>query len=493
VIVAPDWLEWRATTTPRAPALHAEGETLGWGRLAARVRARTRALRELGVQRGEVVATLLANGSAFVELAHAVPGCGAVLLPLHVRLHVRELAALLRDAGARWLVHGPGELAGAGGQAARGLFGLRVAPADALRGGPGDEPGPAARAVRPEPEATCAILYTSGTSGPAKGVELTRANFFWSAVGAALHLGAPPDERWLACLPLFHVGGLAILMRSVLLGNAVVVHERFDAARVSRSIDEDGITAVSLVPTMLSRLLEVRGTRPPPSRLRCVLLGGGPIPGALVARAWRSGWPVAPSYGLTEAASQVATLPLAELGARPDVAGRPLPVSEVAVAAPSGETLGPGEPGEILVRGPTVMARYRGLPDVSERTLRGGWLHTGDVGCLDRDGLLRVLERRTDLIVTGGENVYPAEVENALAEHPSVQEAGVAAEADPEFGQRVVAWVVLRPGARATGEGLQAFCRTRLAGYKIPRAIHFVDSLPRTASGKLVRRVLGAG
>jgi O-succinylbenzoic acid--CoA ligase len=312
-----------------------------------------------------------------------------------------------------------------------------------------------------------------------RGAILTHENLLWSAVASAFHLGVLPNDRWLACLPLFHVGGLSILLRSVLYGITAVVHERFDPTRVNESLDEEDITLVSLVPTMLERLLEARGDRRVPSTLRCVLLGGAAAPAPLLERAHKLGFRVAPTYGLTEAASQVATRPPdAETNAAP--AGLvPLLGTQLRVVGPDGDDVPTGESGEILVRGPTVMRGYVGRAGAARGALRDGWLHTGDVGALLPDGSLRVFDRRDDLIVSGGENVYPAEVEAVLLEHPEIAEAG-----------RPAAWLVPRAARTPSPGELRAFCRERIAGYKIPVSFRFVASLPRTASGKLVRRKL---
>ena len=317
-------------------------------------------------------------------------------------------------------------------------------------------------------------MYTSGTTDRPKGAILTYANHWWSAIGSVLNLGLLPDDRWLACLPLFHVGGLSILLRSVICGFTAVVHLRFDAREVNRAIDEQGVSMVSVVSAMLDRMLAERGGRPYPSTLRCILLGGGPAPLPLLERAVQAGAPVVQTYGLTETASQVVTLApehaLTKLGS----AGKPLMGSQIRI----------DDDGEIHVVGPTVSPGYLHRPP------RDGWLRTGDLGYLDNEGYLYVLDRREDLIISGGENIYPAEVEATLIAHPAVREAGVIGLADAEWGRRVAALVVLEPGQTATPEELIAFCRMRLAGYKVPRRIAFRESLPRNAAGKLLRRDL---
>ncbi|UCE84922.1 MAG: o-succinylbenzoate--CoA ligase [Deltaproteobacteria bacterium] len=487
----PPWLAARASISAGKIAVECGGERVRYAELERRVRAVAHRLRGLGVRERDVVGVLLGNGLPFVEQVHALAACGATILPLNVRLTAAELAVPLRDSGARLLLHGRGALAELAASAAEASPGLKTALADPLPVRP-DSGGAARSAAASAFDASGdrAIVYTSGTSGVPRGAILTHENFLWSAVASAFHLGVRPDDRWLACLPLFHVGGLSILLRSVLYGTAVVVHERFDPARVSRSLDADRITLASLVPTMLERILDARGDRPAPSTLRCVLLGGAAAPASLLERARALGFPMAPSYGLTEATSQVATRP-PDGDANDAPAGLvPLLGTQLRVVAADGRDLPPGESGEILVRGPTVMRGYVDRGAASHGALRDGWLHTGDVGSLCADGSLQVAGRRDDLIVSGGENISPAEVEAVLLQHPEVAEAGVAGVADPEYGQRPVAWLVPRGGCAPSADALRDFCRARIAGYKVPVAFRCVRELPRTASGKLLRRRL---
>ena len=488
------WLEARAALAPHQPALTLNRIAFTFSTLAARARVLALRLRALGVREGDLVATLLPNGLPFVELVHAVPLCGAALLPLNVRLTSRELAFQLDDAKPALLVHAGGELAAAARAAANGNV-RRVAaePCDAALLAEIVPANPESANLRDaiDLEEICAVLYTSGTTGSPKGAELRHASLLWSAIGSALHLGTVPGERWLACLPLFHVGGLSILTRSALTGSEVILHQHFAPDAVTHALAHERVSLVSLVAVMLERLLDVWGERPAPPTLRCVLLGGGPAPRPLIERANALGFPIVTTYGLTEAASQVATLPLHEVGRRTDIVGKPLLGTELRIADESGASLPPNTPGEILVRGPTLMRGYLRRPDETARALRDGWLHTGDVGTLDADGFLRVLDRRADLILSGGENVYPAEVEAILLAHPDVAEAAVVGLADPSFGQRVAAFIVPRGSAAATDAELERFCRARLAGYKIPRTFHRLAELPRNASGKVLRRALG--
>jgi O-succinylbenzoic acid--CoA ligase len=314
---------------------------------------------------------------------------------------------------------------------------------------------------------------------------LTYGNHFWSATASAFHLGVLPDDRWLSILPLYHVGGLAVLFRCCLYGAAAVLQEGFDLDAVNRSLDEEAITLVSLVPTMLYRLLPTRASWP--ERLRLVLLGGAAASPELVAQALAAGVPVATTYGLTEAASQVATMLPDEARDKPGSVGRPLLFTEMQILGDGNAPLPAGEIGEVAVRGPAVMAGYYAAPKATAEALRGGWLHTGDMGYLDEDGDLWLVQRRSDIIVSGGENVYPAEVEAVLGAHPAVAAAAVVGLPDAEWGEQVAALVVVREGRTIEAGELLRFARQRLAGYKLPRRLSFVDAMPQTALGKVAR------
>jgi len=485
------WLLRRAELSPNATALELGDETLSYRELARATHARARALQASGVREGDVVAVLLPSGLAFVEMVHAASALGITLLLLNTRQTASEIAFQLSDGGAGFLVHGAGELREKAAEASSALGELRRIDLEAddpasHRAAQGSEDLPPLLS-RIDLERPIVILYTSGTTGKPKGVPLSLANFLASAAGAAALLGPDVQERWLLCLPLFHVGGLSILLRGVLAGTTVVLHDRFDPREVSEALDARSISGISLVANMLQRVLDARAGRPAPASLKCILLGGGPAARSLLSRARASGFPLAPTYGLTEAASQVATSPPGMGEEEGDDGALPLPGAELRIVGPEGEVLRPGEEGEICVRGPMVMRGYwkrdRGAGDA----LREGWLFTGDIGGLTPDGRLRVFDRRSDLIVSGGENVYPAEIEMVLLEHRGVAEAGVAGVPDARFGSRPVAWVVEQPGAEVDLAALRDECEERLAAYKVPVRFHLIEALPRNATGKLMR------
>lgn len=421
------WLTRAARMWSDVVALRAEDGALTYAELDAAATDAAQRLSMLGVRPGDRVAIALPARRAFVQTLHGCLRLGAIAVPVDLRLKASERAA--RTAGCTAVVTEP-------------LDGLA------------DLGAPLTQTH--DLDATAIVIHTSGTTSGPRPVALTYGNWLWSALGSAVALGVDPRERWLCTLPLSHVGGLSILLRSAIYATTTILHDRFDAEAAADEIASRA-TLVSVVPTTLARLLDA-GLHEPPT-LRAALVGGASIPPALLQRAAAAGVPTVTTYGLTEACSQVTT------------GGPPLFCTRVKI--------GPAR--EILVAGPTVAPGAAGAD---------GWLHTGDEGALDADGTLTVTGRAGDTIVTGGENVAPAEVEAVLESHPAVAEAAVHGAPDPRWGERVVATVVLHPDAAATDDELAGYCRVRLAGYKVPKAFSFAAELPRTSSGKLLRRFL---
>jgi O-succinylbenzoic acid--CoA ligase len=465
---------------PERTAFVTSAGQVTYGELVGQVGGVLAAWEAAGIAAGERVGLLLANGAPMVVCFHAALQAGVTPLLLNTRLTAAELSQQMQAAACRWLMVD---------ETTQPLAAQISAPHTSLD----VRTFQAASAIvprAPAPEAPAAVMFTSGTSGTPKAALLTVGAFYASAQASAARIGVHPDDNWLCVLPLYHVGGLSIVYRSTLYGTSFTLLPRFDVSEVAALLARGAVTLASLVPTMLYRLLDALPAAPP--RLRLVLLGGAAASAELLERAHALGWPVATTYGLTEAASQVATA-LPELARRkPGTVGPPLDGTQVRVVDADGRPLPPDVEGEILVRGPTLMQGYLDDPQATAQALRGGWLHTGDIGCLDADGHLFVRMRRSDLIVSGGENVYPAEVEAALRAHPSVAEAVVVGLPDAEWGQVVGAVVTLWPGAALSEAELLAHLQGRLARYKQPRRLQIVAALPLTASGKPDRRAVRA-
>jgi o-succinylbenzoate---CoA ligase len=458
-MVVEAWLQRAAASRPAVVALETPEGCCTYAELLARARFGAGELAARGARPGERVAIALPAGLDFACALHACLLLGAVAVPVDLRLGETERGAIA--AGAAVVLEEPLPPEPTDAPATTGQ---RTSRSGRIAGHDGDRSLPGV--LVHDLDAVAAVIHTSGTTSAPKPVHLTYGNFLWSALGSAVALGLDPNERWLCALPLAHVGGLSILIRSAIYGTTAAVHPRFDAERALHALDNDSVTLVSVVATTLARLLDAGLERPP--ALRCALTGGGPVPAALLERTAAAGVPVSLTYGLTEACSQVTT----SSPGKAATAGPPLFCTRVQVT---------GE-GEIMVAGPTVAF---GVADP------GGWLPTGDLGRLDDEGNLQVTGRKADTIISGGENVAPAEVEAVLEEHPHVLEAAVLARADERWGEAVTALVVPRTGAHVAGEELRAHCAARLAPYKVPKQVALVPGpLPRTRSGKLLRREL---
>jgi O-succinylbenzoic acid--CoA ligase len=376
-----------------------------------------------------------------VVLLHALLKVGATLLPLGPRLTPAERAEIVSAVDPIVDLDDPGQLTQT--EADLPLLGEH------------------------DMDAICCRVLTSGSTGTPRPVPLSFGNFLWNAVGSAFNIGVLPEDRWLCCVPLSHIAGLGIVMRSVIYGTGAVVHDGFDIDRVGEALERDGVTIVSLVSTMLTRLLDAGVDLSGP---RAILVGGGPVPEEPLEEAIAKGATVVQTYGLTETCSQVTTLAPADAKRKLGSAGRPLLTTHLRIRE-----------GEILIQGPTVAP---GAADAD------GWLHTGDLGHIDEEGFLYVRDRIDDMIVSGGENVIPAEVEEVLLRHPAVAEAAVIGREDPEWQQAVTAVVVLADGSTATPDELRRHCAESLAGFKVPKRVELASALPRTPSGKLMRRAL---
>lgn len=484
--IVPDWLRRRSTANHEAVAIEHENSILTYAQLYERAVHLARVLKEQGAEADQPIGIIIRSGYWFALAVHALIAAGLTAMPINWRLTEEEVAWQCNDANVSFLIFDSKME-----QYTANVLSCTVRP--------GIEKLGIEELMNVNCSSDCfirthislketqAIIYTSGTTGKPKGTLITFANHWWSATSSALQLGLSRTERWLVPMPLFHVGGLGVLMRSLIYGTTAVIQDSFDENAVLHALKYKSITLLSVVPTMLQRMISASAGEWDAPSLRCVLLGGSAIPKPLLEACEKLNIPVASSYGMTETNSQAATLPPEDSLRKFGSAGRPLFPTEIAIYK-EGQFQEPFVEGEILVRGPTVTPGYLNRPDATAETIVDGWLHTGDIGYLDDEGYLFMLDRRSDLIVSGGENIYPAEVESVLLAHEAIREAGVVGVSDAVWGQIPIAFIVSESGE--TVPNLETYLRSRIAGYKIPKQFIVVEQLPRNASGKLLRRKL---
>lgn len=496
-----DWLSHRVSASPDDAALvrAEDGEAWTYTDLDRLVSETAGRLVAHGIEAGDRLGVLTPPYVGTVGLVHAAMRIGATFVPLGQGLTPRELSERIERAELSAVVCAePTEddaLAAVDGIDDTPVFSVDD-PADATVTAVHDvEP---ATVDPPEWEFGdhLCILFTSGTTGEPKPVPLTAGNVYSSAVASAFRLGVDPGDRWLVSLSLHHMGGLAPVYRSALYGTTLVLREGFDAGGTADDIDAYDVTGVSLVPTMLKRMLDRRGTLS--DTLRAVLLGGAPAPDELLERCRDYSVPVYPTYGMTESASQIATATPRQTKGRLGTVGRPLFGTDVTIVDEDGAPVEAGETGEIVVDGPTVTPGYLERPpepgdestaELDRSAFGPHGLHTGDVGRFDEDGYLYVLNRLDDRIITGGENVEPGEVSDVLRRFPTVEDVAVVGLDDETWGERVAALLAVDDGTGETVDeaALASFARERLSGFKIPKTIALVDELPRTVSGTVDR------
>jgi len=476
-----DWLTSRTQATPQKTALIIGEQQWTYAELNRMVNSVCARLVAADVTAGDFVGVLMPNCLEYVCIIHALARLGTVLVPLNTRLTVAELAWQVAHVGCEFILcveETKEKLSMVNSQ-------FSIVNETWLAGDHSLTINNSELTI----DNLQSVVFTSGTSGKPKGVPLTFQNHFSSAMASAYRLGVEPNDVWLSCLPLYHVGGLAVIWRSCLYGTAVNLHPRFILEEANQALDSLPITLISLVPTMLYRLLETRNSWP--ETLRLALIGGAAATQDLVTKAQTANVPIATTYGLTEASSQVATMLPEDVAQKPGSVGKPLLFTSVDIVDENGRSLPLNEYGEIVVSGPSVMAGYFNEQRTTNNDLsfipHPSSFHTGDIGYLDDDSDLWIVQRRSDLIVSGGENVYPVEVEAVLKMHPAVVNACVVGVPDAEWGQVVVAMVQSSPDSSLTEADLLKFSRDHLAGYKQPRLVLFVTELPQTASGKIAR------
>lgn len=496
-------LEHHADRFPERPLAVCEGVTTTYGDMLARVRRLAGGMRQRGVGHGDIVGLLAYNSTEFLEVIFAANYVGAVAMPVNWRLSPAEVAYILTNSRASLLVSEAalGDIAVAAVEgAAHEVVGVAVDDMSAY-GWPTlaelREAEPVAAAVPVQSDDLHRLMYTSGTTSHPKGVMITHENLMWKNMAHVVEFGVTAQDVGLVCGPLYHVGALDLTATTVLYaGGTLVIHPRFDAARVVDEVESGRVTNVWLPPAMVNAILGLPDidTRDL-SALRFIIAGGEKMPETLIKRVqglFPNAW-FADAYGLTESVSGDTFLDRRYTLERRGSVGKPCLHLEVAIWDPDADEPVPaGVPGEIVLRGPKLFRGYWRNPEATEAAFRGGWFHTGDIGYLDDDGFLYIVDRLKDMIISGGENVASVEVERVLYTYPGVREAAVVARGHERWGEVPIAYVALAPGQHATEDEVIAHCRKHLAKFKAPHAVLFVDELPRNPSGKVLKRELRA-
>ena len=479
----PNLLKQRAFLTPNRQAIVFNDESYSFLDLYNQARKIAGKIASLHVGQEDTVGILLKNRPHTFFIIHALQQLRAKAIFLNHRLTPSEMDFQLKDSGAKLLI-AESDFKDVTNEIKALNHSFEAVSVDEVL-------NQKEQSIPLQEEYSlqdiCSIMYTSGTTGKPKGVLQTYGNHWWSATGSALNLGIREDDSWLCAVPLFHISGFSILMRSVIYGNPVYLFEQFHEEKINELLLTGQVTIMSVVSAMLYRMLDGLREKRYHSRFRCMLLGGGPAPKPLLEACVEKGIPVFQSYGMTETSSQIVTLSPEDSLRKLGSAGKPLFPSQLKIKA-NGEEGVVHTPGEIIVKGPNVTIGYLNREEANKESFHNGWFSTGDIGYVDEEGFLYVMDRRSDLIISGGENIYPAEVEEVLLSHPDIMEAGVTGAKDPVWGQVPYGFIVTKTSL--TEKEIIGFCQKHLAKYKIPKRIFFVSALPRNASNKLLRRKL---
>jgi long-chain acyl-CoA synthetase len=480
----------RAARDPTGACIADERQDLDNARFAQTVSAVAAMLADAGLRPGGVLAIMLPNRVELITAMFAAWRLGAAVTPVNPALTGQEARYQIDDAGAVIVVADGASAAKLEGASAAKLEGAGyriILVQDVTSPARPAEPGP----VRAEPGTLALLIYTSGTTGRPKGVMLDHANVRATAELIVTWFEMTSETRSLLVLPLFHVNGIMVSVVSPLLaGGSTFIAERFDPASFWATVERARPTFFSAVPTIYAMLVSRPGEQADTKNLRYVICGAAPMPRELIGEfEQRFGVPVVEGYGLSECTVVCTANPVHGVRKAGSV-GLPLPGVDVGVVDPAGQSVPAGQAGEVVIRGPNVMRGYLGRPAESAEALRGGWLHTGDVGRFDDDGFLTLVDRIKDLIIRGGENIYPKEIEDVLYAHAAVLEAAVVGRPDAVFGEQPVAFVALRPGRSAGPDDLIEHCLGFLARYKVPREVYIEKVLPKNAVGKIAKPML---
>jgi fatty-acyl-CoA synthase len=494
------WLTKRELLTPAKVAIVDGERRLNYQQLNRRVNRLAGALQGLGLQPGDRISILSYNRLEFVEVIMAGAKLGLILVPLNWRLTPPELSFNLNDSGAETLLFDAGlsELAkGVMGTAPLKqciVFGekpiLNAHAYESLLAGHSEyEPQPD---PIPNLDSPHIIMYTAGTTGKPKGAVLSQGASFWNALNLNLALDFTSADRNLAVLPMFHIGGIGLFTLPMLYdGGTVVIQRTFDPAATLALLEEERITLFFGVPAIFLALIQHPAFHAAAFRnVRLVMSGGAPLPVSLVQHYHEAGIILQQGFGMSEAAPSIATLNKELALKKAGSIGRSLMHLEARVVDDALRVVPSGEVGELVIRGPNLLQGYWNRPDATAEAFSGGWFHTGDLACMDADGDLYIVERKKDMFISGGENVYPAEVENAIYELPQVAEAAVIGVQHEKWGEVGRAVMVLKENQQLTAEAVIAHLKGRLAKYKIPQSVVFATQLPRNAAGKVLKNLL---
>jgi fatty-acyl-CoA synthase len=486
------WPQRAARKASGRGAITFAGNTTSYGEFASRVTRLAHVLHDAGVGRGARVAYLGTNHPAFLETLFATTTLGAIFVPLNARLSPAEIDFMLADSGTSVLVFGSESAPRVEGLIA-GTRPLLVGVDGVLRDAIDYRPALDAASRDPiiatvDLDSPCMIMYTSGTTGRPKGAVLTHGNVIWNCLNVVVDIDLRSDEVTLVTAPMFHSAALNMTCLPTLLkGGRLIIEAKFDADAVIDVIEQQRVTMLFGVPTMFAALTATRRWADADlTSVRLLLCGGAPVPASLINTYHQRGLSFVQGYGMTETAPGALLVDPHDMHDTVGAAGVAHFFSDVRILRDDLGAAEPGEPGEVVIAGPNVMQGYWGLPEVTDQAfLDGRWFRSGDVAVADDGGVVTIVDRMKDVYISGGENVYPAEVEKALGDHEAVAEAAVIGVADETWGEVGKAFVVLMPGAVAGNAELTAFLRSRLAGYKVPKTFVFLESLPHTGSGKV--------